>query len=512
MNQKKIVAKSATTFIAFLAINNAAYGNISWSDVHTLSTEGENATQPVIATTKQGTVRAVWKEGDNKLYTSFLPSSQETWVAADMIEENVSDVSSPSLALNNQDVGIFAYWDENNHTLITKFYNGQEWEASKKIDSANNLTSGPIASLDSQSRVSIFFVDDLNNAQVATGIDFSDLTVLGAEGEEKDHLSFAINDKGQAYAAWHNVDHQSVEAAFYNPSENTWTELFSTENFDIVNATTPYVTVDQEGKGFIAWKNLSNNLLQGVLLPNPQEVEIVTGKGWIYDFREPQVGFNNDGTITSVWDWPNHGTIMTSIRLNDGLWLFPTLTAGTFNDTYDYHDFKAVIDPQGRVITTWINTKTNEMLSAVTSKDNTIFSSTGVVNKEPTHFGQYELIFDGKDRVISVWENLDTGTIESATLVGSEVPPPTPIGVEGVQLRNEKGRLYNHITWEPSEGSDYYVIYRDEQRWGYVFADKELVINDFVNKAKETRSYRIYAYDNWNHAGEPARITLGPNQ
>ena len=275
------------------------HGTNTWSTTPTLiagsATTGTEEEDPVAVSDSNGNVMAVWDTG-TQVYASYYDATSGTWSPPAQLSNSPDLVYTPTLVVGGNNV-FTAAWIQD-----SSVYTG-----SNRVNNPEPYASQVVSGLSTWSTPSYI------------GVNLSTL----ANNQGAQALYAAANGLGDVFEVWEqqsnntsNVAQTSVDAAQFNPANQTW----STTPTSIAANTSddyswPEVAVDGTGNAMAVWTLNSiatgNGVAQSASYTasagswgNAQEIDQGNGD----DVENVIVGMDSSGNAEAIWNDTTTGT------------------------------------------------------------------------------------------------------------------------------------------------------------------------------------------------------------
>jgi hypothetical protein len=403
----------------------------AWGTAEMIEDNAEDASTPQIAFDNSGNAIAVWSQNNgavinpvNNIWANHFDGSTAEWGAAELIEADAGDATSPQLAIDNSGNAI-AVWSQSNgitNSIWTNRFDGTVWGTAETIETGLLNAISPRVAIDSSGNAIAVWQQNDGSVDNIMANRF-DGTVWGtAESIESVNTGdaafpqVAFDSSGNAIAVWQQND-GSVDNIMANRFDGTaWgSDAVLVEIEDAGDAVSPQVAFDSSGNAIAVWSqndgtvdNIMANRFDGTVWGTAESIEADAG-----DAAFPQIAIDSSGNAIAVWSQNNVAetdpvdNIMAN-RFNGTVWG----TAESIEaDAGNAASAQVAFDSSGNAIAVWSQNnvaETDPVDNIMANRFNgTVWSTAESIEADAGNAASPQVALDSSGNGIAVWSQND---------------------------------------------------------------------------------------------------------
>jgi hypothetical protein len=301
----------------------------AWGTAEMIDDDTKDASTPQIAFDNSGNAIAVWSQNNgitNSIWANHFDGSTAEWSAAELIEGEAGDATSPQLAVDSSGNAI-AVWSQSNgitNSIWANRFDGIVWSAAESIEAnAGNAASPQVAFDSSGNAIAVWSQSEglLPSTDNIMANRFDSTTAAWETAELIESINtgdaafpqVAFDSSGNAIAVWQQND-GSVDNIMANRFDGTVeSDGFGWGDAELIetgagNASSPQVAFDNSGNAIAVWSQ--NNVDETNPVDNIMASRFDVTVEWgdaesigndTLNETSPQVAIDNSGNAIAVW-------------------------------------------------------------------------------------------------------------------------------------------------------------------------------------------------------------------
>ncbi len=404
----------------FLAVFlSAAFVQADWSSPQAVSSVGQIAIAPQIATDPSGNIVAIWYSYDGSNYAVFAASQMAggAWTSPVRLSAAGQDAYLPTLSVDElgNAVGIWFHYDGARYAIqASSLPLGGNWSASIDISSSGVDAYDPQVSTDSLGNaVAVWFQFDgsyysVQSASLPRGGSWTSPATLSSVGVDGITPVIGVDGLGNAYAAWNEFDGVNYSIQFSSlPFRGSWTSATQL-SIEGTNAYEPQITIDSSGDVAVGWyyDDGANYIVQVALQPFRGSWSApfnLSGAG--EDACTPILRTDSDGNITAVWQRYNGSNyIIQSAYLSfEGSWSSPQDLSPIGQDSYNPG---IAVNSAGDSVAIWyVYDGSSYVVQAATRAAGADWNTAANLSNPSDNVDQPQAVIDLNGDVFVIWQD-----------------------------------------------------------------------------------------------------------
>jgi hypothetical protein len=374
-------------------------------------------------------------------YSWSFTTTEGAWGTAEMIEDNAEDASTPQIAFDNSGNAI-AVWSQNNgadinpvNNIWANHFDGStaEWGAAELIEAdAGDATSPQLAVDSSGNAIAVWSqgiglpsqTNIMSNRFDGTDWGTAELIETGAGNAASPQVAF--DNSGNAIAVWSQSDGllTPIVDIMTNRFDSTTAEWGTAESIEdgTGDAASPQVAFDSSGNAIAVWSqnddsvdNIMANRFNGTVESDDfgwGDAELIeTGAG---NAASPQVAFDNSGNAIAVWSQNNVAdidpvdNIMAHRLIFDDTGLISTAVLIGGESTGNAASPQVATDSSGNAIAVWqqndgAETPVDNIMANRFDGSDVLWGDAESIEAGAGNAASPQVAFDSSGNAIAVW-------------------------------------------------------------------------------------------------------------